>query len=305
MKKEMKKEDTLAIIVPCYNEEEIIESSIEELLKVLNNLKDSGKISQDSYISFIDDGCTDSTWEKLVQASMKDKNIHAIKLLYNSGQQGAMYCGMVENDADIYITIDCDLQDDINAIPEMVEKYLLNQVDVVYGVRNDRNTDTFFKRVAAEIYYKLNSTILSISGKKGGLYNHSEFRLVSKNVVKFLKQIKEHNLYLRGLIYNKNFKHEIVYFCRKKRKAGFSKYNIFSLTELAINGIVNQTILPLRLIFAFALIFLIISIFTKSSLFFSSSINLFAIGLLGEYLGKVFVEVQNRPKYTIQDKINY
>ena len=304
MKKEMKKEDTLAIIVPCYNEEEIIESSIEELLKVLNNLKDSGKISQDSYISFIDDGCVDSTWEKLVQASKKDKKIRAIKLLCNSGHQNAIYCGMVENDADIYISIDCDLQDDINAIPEMIEKYQLNQVDVVYGVRNDRSSDSFFKKFSAEIYYKLNSIILSPSRKKGCLYNHADFRLVSKNVVKFLKQIKEYNLYLRGLIYNQNFNYDIVYYSRKERKAGLSKYNIFSMTELAISGIVNQTTLPLRLIFILSLLFAAISIFTKSSLFFSSSINLFAIGLLGEYIGRIFIEVQSRPKYTISEKIN-
>lgn len=295
----------LAIVVPCYNEELAIEPTSKELLKILNKLKETRLISQDSYISFIDDGSTDLTFKNLTDLSEKEKSIRTIKLLSNSGHQNAIYCGMVENDADIYITIDCDLQDDTNAIYKMVNIYRENAVDVVYGVRKSRNTDTFLKRFLAESYYKLNSFILANSKKNGCLYNHADFRLVSKNVVTYLKQIKEHNLYLRGIIYNQNFKHDIVYYDRKSRNEGYSKYSFISMLELALSGIINQTLLPLRCIFVLAFLSFIMWLFNKSSLYFIGFMNLFAIALLGEYLGRIFTEVRNRPKYIISDKINY
>lgn len=302
-----KKLPTLAIIIPCYNEEIIIKNSSNEFLALLNRLIETNKVSEKSYISFIDDGSSDKTWEILNEISKENDKIKALRLLYNTGTQNALMCGMTENISDIYITTDCDLQDDINAIVEMVDKYNSGDFDVIYGVRNNRETDSFWKRVSAESFYKLINFLLKpkLGGNGANLVNHSDFRLVTKNVTNFLKNIKEHDLYLRGLIYSKNFKHDIVFYSRKKRCGGTSKYSISQLIDLGINGIIGQTLFPLRCIFILSIIFFIYSLIVKSEIFFIGSIILLAIGLVGEYLGRIFIESKNRPNFIISEKINY
>ncbi len=252
----------------------------------------------------MDDGSLDSTYRILKEESNKNQSIRVLKLLYNAGHQKALICGIKENIADIYITMDCDLQDDIDVIPDMIKKYKEQNLDVVYGIHNDRSTDSYWKKTFAETYYKLLSVLLSFSNSKN-LANHADFRLISKNVANFLNQITERNLYLRGLIYNQDFKHDVIFYSRKKRNKGVSKYNISKMFNLALNGIIGQTLLPIRFISILGWLLFLSSFFIKSLILFVGGMNLIAMGILGEYLGKTFIEVQNRPLYIISDRINY
>lgn len=304
MENDKKELPTLAIVVPCYNEEEILQESLPKLLEVLENLIEKKEVCNKSYVSFVDDGSSDSTFKILKEESYNNKKIRILKLLYNAGHQKALLCGIKENDADIYLSIDCDLQDDIDVIPDMIKKYKEQNLDVVYGIHNDRQTDSYWKKNFAEAYYKLIALLLSSSNSKS-LSNHADFRLITRNVALFLRQINEHNLYLRGLIYNQNFKHDIVCYSRKKRNKGVSKYNIPKMFNLAINGIIGQTLLPIRLISLLGGVLFLSSLFVKSQILLIGGINLIATGILGEYLGRAFIEVQNRPNYIVSDKINY
>ena len=192
----------LALIIPCFNEEEIIEISAQKLLSVLSDLKEKGSVSKDSYICFVDDGSTDNTWDKIQEISRNNNSIQAIRFACNFGHQKAIMAGMCENSADIYITLDCDLQDDIEIIKEMVNKYKENNVDVVYSVRSSREKDGFFKKITAQVFYKF----CSFLGIKT-LYDSADFRLVTNKVVSVLTQHNEFNLYLRALIYKYSFKY--------------------------------------------------------------------------------------------------
>lgn len=311
------KKPVLAIITPCLNEEEIIEKSYFELSLVLKNLIEQKKISQESYVCFVDDGSNDKTWALISEVS-KNKDAKGLKLSRNFGHQAAQLAGLTQSEADIFITIDADLQDDTNTIIEMVDKYL-EGCEIVYGVRSDRNSDNLLKRHISQFYYKL-AQFLGVNG----IYNHADFRLMSKKVVNILKELKECNVYLRGLIPSLGFKSCCVYFSRKKRIAGEAKYNFFSLSALAIDGITSFSVKPLRLItalgfFCFFVAMLmsaysLISYFSEKiisgwtslfiSIYFLGGIQLLSIGILGEYIGKIYKETKQRPKFIIEEQSN-
>lgn len=313
----MLKKPDLAVIVPCFNEEEVIEKTHFELSSILRSLIESQKISAQSYICFVDDGSEDKTWE-IIQKLSTNGGVKGLKLSKDFGHQAAMLAGLNQSEADIFITIDADLQDDVNTIFEMVDKYLQG-FEIVYGVRGDRNSDRFLKRHLSQFYYKL-AKFLGVSG----IYNHADFRLMSKKVVNILKELKECNIYLRGLIPSLGFKSCCVYFSRKKRIAGKTKYNFFSLFTLAIDGITSFSVKPLRLTtilgficFCLAILMSIYSVigyfYLKKvpgwaslfvSIYFLGGIQLLSIGIIGEYIGKIYKETKQRPKFIIEKQIN-
>jgi polyisoprenyl-phosphate glycosyltransferase len=307
----------LAIIVPCLNEEEIVQDSYAQISLILKTLIEQKKISSESYLCFVDDGSSDKTWE-LISKLSKSKDVKGLKLSRNFGHQAAQIAGLTQSEADIFITIDADLQDDTNTIIEMVDKYLEGN-EIVYGVRSDRNSDGFLKRTFAQFYYKL-AQFLGVNG----IYNHADFRLMSKKVVNILKKLKECNIYLRGLIPNLGFKSCCVYFSRKKRFAGKTKYNVFAQFALAIDGITSFSVKPLRLITALGFIcffvavlmsaYSIISYFSEKivsgwtslfiSIYFLGGIQLLSIGIIGEYIGKIYKETKQRPKFIVEEQTN-
>lgn len=307
----------LAIIVPCFNEEEVIKTTYFALFDVLKDLISKSQISAESYISFIDDGSSDTTWE-LIQKLSKYKDVKGLKLSRNFGHQSALFAGLTQNEADIFVSIDADLQDDVNAIKEMVAKYH-EGCEIVYGVRNDRTSDSFLKRNIAQLYYKL-ANILGVNG----IYNHADFRLMSNKVVEILKSSKECNLYLRGLIPSLGFKSCNVYYARNKRVAGEAKYNYFSLLKLALDGITSFSIKPLHFISALGaccfFIAVLMTIYSISmyfetkiipgwsslfvSIYFLGGVQLLSIGIIGEYIGKIYKETKQRPNFILEEKTN-
>lgn len=303
---------TLAIIVPCYNDSEILKTTFNELSKILKDLKNKNKISENSYLSFIDDGSSDKTWNTITEL-----NVKGIKLSKNFGHQSALLAGLFENEADIFITLDDDLQDDITLIEQMIDKYQ-EDYEIVFGVRNDRKSDNIINRVLTNIYYKLNKTL-----KMNTIPHHADFRLISKRVVEVLKTYPETNLYLRGLISNLGFKSTTLYYKRNKRIGGESHYNLLKRFQLAVDGITSFSVSPLRFIsvlgllcFAFAILMTVYALYyyvsTKEpvsgwtslfiSLYFIGGIQLLSIGILGEYIGKIYKESKHRPRYIVEEK---
>jgi len=311
----MANKPVLAIIVPCYNEEEVLKTSYFALSSIIQKLKENQKISDESYICFIDDGSNDNTWEIISKLS-KYSEAKGIKLSRNFGHQSAQLAGLTQSEADIFITIDVDLQDDVNLIPEMVEKYF-EGCEIVYGVRSDRDSDGFLKKHIAQFYYKM-SKYLGVNA----IYNHADYRLMSKKVVNILKELKECNIYLRGLVPSLGFKSCNLYYSRQKRVAGTAKYNFFSLSALAIDGITSFSTTPLRLItllgffsFLIAVLMSIYSIYSYFylnmvhgwaslfiSLYFLGGIQLLSIGIIGEYIGKIYKETKARPKFIVEEE---
>ena len=308
--------DRLAIVVPCYNEEEVLPISIPELLRVLDELTGQKKISTDSYLLFVNDGSRDRTWELLEEAHQKDSRVRAVKLAKNCGHQSALIAGLMtaKEDADMTVSIDADLQDDTSVIGEMVEEYH-NGCEIVYGVRGSRRSDSFFKRTTAEGFYKL----LAALGVKT-VFNHADFRLMSAKALNELAEYKETNLYLRGLIPLLGLKTGKVVYERKERLAGESKYPLKKMLALALNGITSFSVQPIRLVFHIGLFVLLIclgaavyafvSYLTGDvergwtslilSVWFLGGIQLLAIGVIGEYIGKIYNEVKHRPLYHIE-----
>ncbi len=303
----------LAIIIPCYNDEEIINKTYNELSKVITNLKETNKIAENSYLSFVDDGSTDKSWNII-----KTLNAKGLKLSKNFGHQKALMAGLCENQADIYISIDIDLQDDINVIEQMVDKYL-EGFEIVYGVRNNRDVDNFFKKIFSNLYYCLNKLL-----KMNTISQHADFRLVSNKIVNQLRNSGETNIYLRGIIANLGFKSTKIYYKRAERIGGTSKYNFYKLVKLALEGITSFSDVPLKFISFLGLIcffiaivmtiyafyvFLIDKVITGwtslfVSLYFIGGVQLLSIGILGEYIGKIYKETKNRPVYIIEEKFN-
>lgn len=313
----MQEKPILAIIVPCYNEEDVIKTSYFELYETLKGLIDSEKISPISYICFVDDGSSDTTWGIISKLS-KYKEVKGLKLSRNFGHQAAQLAGLTQNEADIFVTIDADLQDDVTVIKEMVQKYLEGS-EIVYGVRKDRSSDGLVKRYLAQMYYQL-AKYLGVNG----IYNHADYRLISKKVVDILKSLKETNLYLRGLVPSLGFSSSTVEYSRKKRIAGEPKYNFFSSFALAMDGITSFSIKPLHFITLIGFLAFIISILMGlysfysyfannivrgwTSLFaafaFLGGIQLLSIGILGEYIGKIYKETKQRPKFIVEEEAN-
>lgn len=310
---------TLAIIVPCYNEEEVLYKSASKLVEKLKLLIKNSKISKDSYIYFVDDGSKDRTWEIIEELSKKELHIKGIKLSRNFGHQGALLAGLLSVKEDITISIDADLQDDINVIEEMVDAYNNESCDVVYGVRKERKTDTPFKRISAETFYKF----MKLMGVDI-VFNHADYRLLSRKALDFLSQFEERNLFLRGIIPQIGLKSKLVFYDRLEREAGESKYPLKKMISFALDGITSFSILPLRLIswlgFFVFLVSLILSIwvlfvklFTNSAvpgwastvlpIYLISGVQILSIGIIGEYLGKIYKEVKARPRFLIEKMI--
>ena len=314
------KNNILYIVVPCYNEEEVLEITAKELKQKLNNLIDEGYIDAKSKVLFVDDGSKDKTWSIIEKLHSEDSIFSGLKLSRNKGHQIAVFAGLKTaiKYADLTISIDADLQDDINAIDKMVKEYIDNDCDVVYGVRSSRKKDSFFKRFTAETFYKLM--------KKNGVetvFNHADFRLMSKRAVEALMQYEEDNIYLRGIIPQLGYKNATVEYERGKRLAGESKYPLKKMISLAVNGITSFSCKPLNLLFVFGLIFSLISFagFVTTLVFyllkyismlmpliftvlFGVGIILLGLGIVGLYVGKTYIESKHRPKFFIDKELN-
>ena len=314
----MDKTPILYIVIPCYNEEEVLPVTAPMFKEKLAVLSSNGLISEDSRILFVNDGSKDRTWEILSGLCASDPVFTAIKLSRNRGHQNALLAGLLEAKeiADITISIDCDGQDDINAMDEMVKAYH-DGCEIVYGVRSDRTSDTFLKRSTAQGYYKL-------LNKLGGevIYNHADYRLVSRRVLNELANYKEVNLFLRGIFPLIGFKSTCVEYRRYERLAGKSKYPISKMLTLAFDGITSFSVKPIRIITALGgatvvlslilIIYALISWATGhvvagwSSSFIGMTliggIQLISLGVIGEYVGKIYMETKGRPRYIVEEK---
>jgi len=243
----MQKRNTLCIVIPCYNEEEVLNDTIKRIIEKIEELINSKRIKKDSFLLLVDDGSKDNTWNIIKKNYKKSKMIQGIKLSNNRGHQNALYCGLMvaKEKADIIISIDADLQDDINIIDEMISKHDEGN-EIVYGVRKKRKKDSFFKKTSAQLFYK----IMRFMGVEI-IYNHADYRLSSKRVLNELENYKEVNLFLRGIFPLMGFKYETVYYNRLERKAGKTKYSLKKMVDLAIDGITSFTIKPLKMIMSF------------------------------------------------------
>lgn len=310
----------LYMVVPCYNEEAVLEETTARLKEKFESLIKEDKISPKSKVLYVNDGSKDNTWNLIKQIHDKDKMFRGICLSRNRGHQNAVLCGLMQakEEADMVISMDADLQDDINAIDEMVDKYH-EGFDVVYGVRNSRKTDTFFKRFTAQAYYKM----LLFMGVDI-VYNHADFRLMSKRVLKEMENYKEVNLFLRGIVPMIGFPSTNVYYERHERFAGESKYPLKKMLHFAFDGITSLSVKPIRLIttvgagiFFLSICMLIYSIvihFLGKSLVGWSSLmvsvwalgglQIFSIGVIGEYIGKIYMETKARPRFIVQEYLN-
>ena len=308
----------LYIIIPCYNEEEVLPITCEMFLEKLTSLIGKGKISDDSRILFVNDGSKDKTWDIICGLAERDVHFKGISQSRNRGHQNAVLAGLMDSidKCDMTISIDCDGQDDINAMDDMVDAYL-DGCDVVYGVRSKRDTDTFFKRVTAEGFYKF----MSAMGVET-VYNHADYRLLSNRVMKELSKYQEVNLFLRGLIPLVGFKSTSVYYERNERIAGTTHYPLKKMLNLAIDGITSLSVKPLRLIAYIGVIVAIISFIgviwsvvmslightvagwasMTSIICFIGGIQLVCLGVIGEYVGKIYMEVKHRPRYIISER---
>ncbi len=308
--------DTLYLVIPCYNEEEVLPETSSQLRKKIQSLIEKGKISPKSRIVFVNDGSKDKTWEIISKLHEEDKIFQGIKLSRNKGHQNALLCGLmtVKDNCDMTISLDADLQDDINAIDSMVDKYY-EGCDVVYGVRSARDTDTFFKKFTAEGFYK----VMKMMGADI-VFNHADYRLMSRRALDGLKSFKEVNLFLRGVVPMIGYKSDSVYYERKERFAGESKYPLKKMLAFAWEGITSLSTKPIKMIsvlggfiFIISIIMLIYSIVrhfmgeteigwtsTIVSIWAIGGLQLLAIGIIGEYIGKVYLETKERPKFIVE-----
>ena len=308
----------LFIVIPLYNEEEVLPKTAPLFLSKLNTLIEKREISDKSKILFVNDGSRDNTWDIVSELAKKDRKFVGISLSRNRGHQNALLAGLTEAGkyADVTISIDCDGQDDIDAMDEMLRKYK-NGAEIVYGVRDSRKTDSFFKRTTAEGFYKF----MKLLGVET-VYNHADYRLLSKRVLTELENFREVNLFLRGMIPLVGFKSDTVYYKRTERLAGKTHYSFSKMLSLALNGITNLSTKPIRIItclgFIIALlsfigiIYAVVAVATGNSaagwastvciICFVSGIQLISIGVIGEYVGKIYLEVKNRPRFIIAER---
>ena len=314
----MKNKPVLYIIIPCYNEEKVLPITSEMFLEELNLLITKDKISENSRILFVNDGSKDQTWNILCELAKKDDCFLGISQSRNRGHQNAVLAGLMESkdQCDITISIDCDGQDDINAMDSMVEEYLKGN-EIVYGVRSRRDTDTFFKRFTAESFYKL----LNWMGVEV-IYNHADYRLISSRVLQEFANYKEVNIFLRGMVPLVGFKSTIVYYERHERIAGESHYPLSKMLSLAFDGITSLSIKPIRMITGVGFVIAVLSFIgvlwsfveyfigetvngwasMTSLICFIGGVQLLCLGILGEYIGKIYLEVKARPRYIISDR---
>jgi glycosyltransferase involved in cell wall biosynthesis len=308
----------LSIVVPCYNEQEILPKTVSVLSEYLLSLVEKGKISGSSFLLFVNDGSGDDTLQILKERSKAVENVCYISLSRNCGHQNALMAGLSTACplSDMIVSIDADLQDDVNVIEQMVDEYA-DGAEIVYGVRGSRKSDTFFKRGTAQTYYR----VLKSMGVKT-IYNHADFRLMGKAAVEELLRYREKNLYIRGLIPELGFRTASVSYERKAREAGESKYPFNKMLSLALNGITSFSIKPLRLIISIGAAVMIICLAAAAyafiaylfgrvekgwtslilSIWFLGGVQLLSIGVIGEYIGKIYSEVKDRPLYCIEER---
>ena len=306
----------LAIVVPCYNEEEVLPQTNQQLRALLDGMIREKLVGEGSYILYVNDGSRDRTWQLIESYGSGDAHVRGLKLAGNVGHQNALMAGLetAREDADVTVSIDADLQDDIKAIPEMVKKYN-DGCDIVYGVRRKRTTDTFFKRTTAQMFYKF----MTGMGVKS-VYNHADFRLMSQRAVDALCQYEERNLFLRGLVPLLGYKTDSVYYDRLERQAGVSKYPLSKMLSFAVDGITSFSVKPLRLIFDLGVIFLFISLAIlvyvivalckgngvqgwaslMLSIWFVGGCVLICLSIIAAYIGRIYTEDKHRPRYNIE-----
>lgn len=309
---------SLAIVIPCYNEQEVLPETSIRLITLMQSFREQQLVDQDSYILLVDDGSKDNTWEQIETLSRTHPEFRGLKLSRNFGHQHALLAGLHQaNDVTITVSVDADLQDDLEAIREMIKKY--NEgAEIVYGVRDDRGSDSVFKRSSALLFYKM----LSWMGVES-VYNHADFRLMSQLALEAFRQFGESNIYLRGMVPMLGFNSDTVYYKRTERFAGSSKYNLKKMLSLAWNGVTSLSIQPLRFVtfcgFSIFSISILLSIYALYSylflettmgwtstvlpIYFLGGIQLLCIGLLGEYVAKIYKEVKQRPKYIIEKMV--
>ena len=307
---------TLYIVIPCYNEQEVLPETSKRLLEKLQSLVLKNKIADNSRIMFVNDGSKDQTWSMIKELCEENSVFAGVNLSRNRGHQNALLAGMATavKYADMIVTMDADLQDDVAVIEEMIDKFH-NGCDIVYGVRKERKTDTFFKRTTAQGFYK----VMEMMGVKT-VYNHADFRLMSKRAVEQFSKYQETNLFLRGMMPLIGYQTDCVYYDRKERVAGESKYPLKKMLALAFNGISSFSVKPISMILGAGMIIVALSVLAAIyalisyctghvvpgwtslilSIWFLGGIQLMAIGLVGQYIGKIYIEVKHRPRYNIE-----
>ena len=311
---------TLYIVVPCYNEEEVLHETTKRLKEKLNNLIKNKKIKKDSKVLYVNDGSKDKTWTIIEEINKNDKMFTGISLSRNRGHQNALVAGLLtaKEHADIIISMDADLQDDINAIDEMIEKNN-NGCDIVYGVRNKREKDSWFKRTTAEGFYKF----MKIMGVDV-VFNHADYRLTSKRVLDNFADYHEVNLFLRGIFPLIGFKSDIVYYERNERFAGVSKYPLKKMLNFAWDGITSVSVKPRRMVLTVGIVMFLISIimliyaltvkilgntvsgwtFIICSIWMIAGVQMLSLGIIGEYIGKIYSETKARPRFIIEKDLS-
>ncbi len=309
----------LHIVVPCFNEQDVLPETVQRLMEVLRALQRKEKIGHDSHIYFIDDGSKDRTWPLIEDLNRQHQAVHGIKLSRNFGQQQAILTGLLTIDGDAVISVDADLQDDLGAIEQMLDANR-GGYEVVYGIRKDRRSDNFLKRFSAESFYRL---MAWMTGEGSIIFNHADYRLLSRRAIEHLRDFKEVNLFLRGIVPLLGFPSTCVYYDRSCRHAGRSAYALRHLLGLAIDGITSFSVFPLRIITALGLIISVFSsvfclwalqaVFSGDAvpgwtstvvlLSLLSGVQLLSIGVVGEYLAKIYMETKARPRYIIEKMI--
>lgn len=309
---------SLAIVIPCYNEQEVLPETSSRLITLMQSFREQNLVDEGSYILLVDDGSKDNTWEQIETLSRTHPEFRGLKLSRNFGHQHALLAGLHQAcDVTITVSVDADLQDDLEAIREMIRKYN-GGAEIVYGVRDDRGSDSVFKRSSALLFYKM----LSWMGVES-VYNHADFRLMSQVALEAFRQFGESNVYLRGMVPMLGFSSDTVYYKRTERFAGSSKYNLKKMLSLAWNGVSSLSIQPLRFVtfcgFSIFSISILLSLYALYSylflettmgwtstvlpIYFLGGIQLLCIGLLGEYVAKIYKEVKQRPKYIIEKMV--
>jgi glycosyltransferase involved in cell wall biosynthesis len=311
----LRRTPVLSLVLPCYNEQEVLPETTRQLQDLLARLKASGEIAEGSAIYYVDDGSRDATWDLIASYSANSDNVCGIKLSRNRGHQNALLCGLLTVPGDILISLDADLQDDLAAIPKMIEQYR-NGSEIVFAVRRRRTKDTFFKRFSAESYYKF----LAFMGVQI-VYNHADYRLMSRRAVESLRSYDETHLFLRGLVPQLGYKGSIVEFDRAERFAGESKYPLTKMLSLAWQGVTSFSAYPLRLITGVGMLISLMSLamafwavatklFTNHALpgwasivipmYFLGGVQLLSLGIIGEYVAKIFESSKKRPRFHVE-----
>ncbi|GLB25432.1 putative glycosyltransferase YkoT [Lacrimispora xylanolytica] len=306
----------LCIVVPCYNEEEALAYTNKELISIIQRLVEAGKVGRGSFILYVDDGSRDKTWNIIEEYHKESPFVYGLKLAKNSGHQNALTAGLLaaKDYGDMIVSIDADLQDDVSVIEEMVDKFIQGY-DIVYGVRKKRDTDTFFKRTTALGFYRLMRAM-----KIDIVYNHADYRLMSKRAVEVFSRYEERNLFLRGIIPLIGYRSTVVTYDRKLRIAGESKYPFSKMLSMAFEGITSFSIQPILMITNLGLLIVLFSILAAIygfysylsgrvvagwtsiilSIWFIGGVQLLSVGLIGTYIGKIYIEVKQRPRYNVE-----